>query len=399
MKRCFLPPESDVEGMILARWSGGVSGTRYLPAGRYIVFPHQFKYMLRQALLITVVALWGTVVEAAAFSSFKAGEVVGSVQFVIAKYQDTLLRLAEEFDLGYEELVAANPELDSWLPGEGNRVLLPKKFIIPKNTTRGIYINLAEYRLYYFPGQKESKVLTFPISIGRGDWATPVGMTRVVSKLVNPAWYPPESIRKEYAEEGDSLPAVVPPGPDNPLGNYALQLNLPGYLIHGTNKPYGLGMKVTHGCIRLHPDNMSLLFGQIPVDTPVRIVWKPFKAGLKDGLIYFEAHPLRSEVEEILEIKGDNPEMQKRYSSELTSTIRDVLQLLHKQDIDGSRSNPEIDWLKLAEIVKRSDGIPYPINIVSEEGTAYTEEITQATRKTLPSTPSGTVWEAERYLF
>lgn len=305
--------------------------------------------------------------------------MVGTVQAVTAKHQDTLLLLAEEFELGYEELVAANPRLDTWLPGEGNRVLLPSKFIVPKG--KGIHINLAEYRLYYLPGDEDATVMTFPISIGRGDWNTPVGKTRVVNKLRNPAWYPPESIRREHAEEGDPLPRMVPPGPDNPLGDYALRLGLPGYLIHGTNKPYGIGMKVTHGCIRLRPPDIADLFEMVPREELVQIVYQPFKVGVLDGVIYFEAHPMRSEVEAVL--KGETGVNRKQHSAALTDAIREVLALADELDA-------EVDWLRLAEIVEESLGIPLPLNEAAAKLT-----VVEVPRRSSP----GAVQRGGPYLF
>ena len=324
----------------------------------------------RAVALVCCTALWG-MAQAATFEMDEEQFVVGHVQTITAKYQDTLLAIAEEFELGYEELVAANPKLDSWIPGEGNRVLLPSKFIVPKKISGGIYINLAEYRLYYFPENKNDTVITFPISIGRGDWDTPVGQTHVISKLVKPAWYPPESIRKEHAEEGDPLPKVVPPGPDNPLGDYALQLNLPGYLIHGTNRPYGIGMRATHGCIRLRPEGIKTLFEQVKIETPVQISWEPFKTGVKDNVIYFEAHPARSEVEEILEGKS-NVDMKQRKAA-LTHAIRQVLELADATEV-------EVDWLRLAEIVKESQGVPLPVSPSDRD-----MEITQLERRSTQS--------------
>lgn len=319
--------------------------------------------------------------QAAVFFVSSGSSVVGTLQAVTAKYHDTLLSIAEEFELGYEELVAANPQLDSWLPGEGNRVLLPSKFIVPNGVTQGIYINLAEYRLYYFPGGESTSVMTFPISIGRGDWNTPVGETHVTDKLVNPAWYPPESIRREHAEEGDFLPKMVPPGPDNPLGDYALRLNLPGYLIHGTNRPYGIGMKVTHGCIRLRPVDIAALFKKVPREEAVQIVHKPFKAGVLDGVIYFEAHPMRSEVEAILEEK--TVVNRKQRSAALTETIREVLALADELGV-------EINWLRLVEIAEESLGIPLPLNEAEAEMT-----VVEAPRRSSP----GAVSQSRSYLF
>jgi L,D-transpeptidase ErfK/SrfK len=155
----------------------------------------------------------------------------------------------------------------------------------------GIVVNVAELRLYYFPDGDRGRVITHPISIGRMDWSTPIGRTTVVAKVANPAWYPPESIREEHAARNDPLPRVVPPGPDNPLGAHSLRLGLASYLIHGTNKPSGVGMRVTHGCIRMFPEDIEALFKSVPVGTPVRIVNQPYKLGWGNDGLYLEAHP------------------------------------------------------------------------------------------------------------
>ncbi len=333
-------------------------------------------------------ALMGAAAQGAtAFPLDRGNSVVGEVRTITAKHQDTLLAIAEEFELGYEELVAANPKLDSWLPGEGSSVVLPSRFIVPRGIGEGIYINLAEYRLYYLPPKSSEEeggtVLTYPISIGRGDWSTPVGKARVTHKVIKPAWYPPESIRDEHAAAGDPLPKIVPPGPDNPLGDYALKLNLPGYLIHGTNRPYGIGMKATHGCIRLRPPNIADLFKLVSVETPVRIDWQPFKVGVKDGVIYFEAHPARSEVEEILQGKSADDKEQR--AAALTASIREVLELTDETGI-------KVDWLRFAEIVREERGIPLPISLA--DAAADTGAVPVRRR----STPSATQ-QAEAYLF
>jgi L,D-transpeptidase ErfK/SrfK len=131
------------------------------------------------------------------------------------------------------------------------------------------------------------------------DWNTPLGNTKIVAKTENPSWYPPASIRKEHAEDGDELPAFIPPGPNNPLGNHAIRLGLPGYLIHGTNRPEGVGMRVTHGCIRMFPEDVEYLFKILPVGTQVNLINEPYKAGWLAGKLYFEAHPqLEEEAEQ-----------------------------------------------------------------------------------------------------
>ncbi|MEM7610917.1 MAG: L,D-transpeptidase family protein [Pseudomonadota bacterium] len=224
--------------------------------------------------------------------------VIGSVTTIRSIAADTLVDIARRHGLGYTDMLRANPGVDPWLPGEGTKITLPTQFVLPDAPREGVVLNLAEYRLYYYPPAKAGEppvVHTYPISIGRMDWETPLGLTSVVAKAVRPAWYPPASIRKEHAEAGDPLPSVVPPGPDNPLGNHAIRLGLPGYLIHGTNRPAGVGMRVTHGCIRMFPEDIEVLFGKLPLKTAVRIVNQPVKFGWLNGELFMESHePLAS---------------------------------------------------------------------------------------------------------
>lgn len=223
-------------------------------------------------------------------------EVVGEVQIVEASHEDTFVRLAQRFNVGYEELRLANPQVDPWLPGEGTQIVIPTQFVLPRAERRGIVVNVPELRLYYFP-EGGDRVITYPISIGKMEWATPYGTTSVVRKAVNPTWYPPASVRQEHAERNDILPNVVPPGPDNPLGTRAMYLGIAGYLLHGTNKPFGLGMRVTHGCIRLFPEDVEALYEHVDVGTPVRLVNQPYKLGWGEDGLYLEAHaPLNEDV-------------------------------------------------------------------------------------------------------
>ena len=222
-----------------------------------------------------------------------AESVIGAVSTVRSMAEDTLVDIARRHGLGYTDIVRANPDVDPWLPGEGTEIVLPTRFVLPDAPRVGLVLNLAEYRMYYFPRPRAGEpavVHTYPISIGRMDWETPLGRTRVIAKNVRPAWYPPESIRQEHLENGDPLPRVVPPGPDNPLGEFAMRLGLPGYLIHGTNRPAGVGMRVTHGCVRMFPEDIEVLFGEIAVDTPVRIVNQPVKFGWQDDRLFLEVH-------------------------------------------------------------------------------------------------------------
>lgn len=244
---------------------------------------------IRSVLLLAGLLVGAPGAGAAEYSVSADRDVVGEVLIIEASYEDTFVRLARRYNVGYEELRRANPDVDPWLPGEGTEIVLPTQFVLPRAERRGIVINVPELRLYYFPGN--DRVITHPISIGRQDWRTPLGRTSVVAKAENPAWYPPQSIRDEHAERNDFLPAVVPPGPDNPLGDFALRLGLPGYLIHGTNMPAGVGMRVTHGCIRMFPEDIEALFPVVALGVPVQLVNQPFKFGWGEEGLYLEAHP------------------------------------------------------------------------------------------------------------
>ncbi|BCX88662.1 L,D-transpeptidase ErfK/SrfK [Methylomarinovum tepidoasis] len=228
-------------------------------------------------------------------------DLVGRVTVTEVEEGDTLLDIARRFDLGQNEIRLANPGLSRWAPPPGAEVVIPKRFILPDAPRRGIVLNVPEMRLYYFPRPRPGappKVVTHPVSIGRMDWSTPLGTTRVVAKVKDPVWRPPASIKKEHAEKGDPLPDVVPAGPDNPLGRYAMRLGIPGYLIHSTNKPLGIGMRVTHGCVRMYPEDIEMLFPEVPVGTPVTMVDQPVKVGWLAGALYIEVHPPLEETDD-----------------------------------------------------------------------------------------------------
>ena len=258
--------------------------------------------MLRLALLALPWLLGVATARAAEFWIADGDEVFGEVQVIEARHEDTFVSLARTYNVGYEELRQANPGVDEWLPGEGTKISIPSLYVLPRAPQRGIVVNVAELRMYYFPAQSgplpegvapgSRRVITHPISIGRMDWSTPLGVTTITGKVANPSWYPPQSIRDEHAARNDILPRVVPPGPDNPLGLHAMRLGLPGYLIHGTNKPSGVGMRVTHGCVRMFPEDIEALYKTVPTGTSVNIVNQPVKIGWKvDGTLYLEAHP------------------------------------------------------------------------------------------------------------
>jgi L,D-transpeptidase ErfK/SrfK len=222
--------------------------------------------------------------------------VFGTDERIKATYQDTLLDIARRYSLGYEEIIRANPGVDMWLPGEGTEILLPGRRILPPGPREGVVVNLPEHRLYYFPKPKKGEkavVITYPVSIGKMDWSTPLGETRVIAKQKRPTWYPPESVRKEHLANGDPLPKVVPPGPNNPLGDFAMRLAVGGgsYMLHGTNNPMAVGMAITHGCIRMYPEDVAALFPLVPVGTKVWLINDPVKVAYVDGELLLEAHP------------------------------------------------------------------------------------------------------------
>jgi L,D-transpeptidase ErfK/SrfK len=221
-------------------------------------------------------------------------EVVGEISATTVSAGATLIDIARDYDLGYNELVEANPGLDPWLPPTGAEVILPTQYVLPNAPRQGIVVNVAEMRLYYYPppaADGAAVVLTFPIGIGQEGTETPLGVTTIVSKAADPSWVVPVSVRQEYARDGVTLPAVVPPGPDNPLGRHALRLGWMNYLIHGSNKPFGIGMRVSHGCIRMYARDVERLFHMVPLSTPVRIIDQPNKLGKMNGKLYLESHP------------------------------------------------------------------------------------------------------------
>jgi len=216
--------------------------------------------------------------------------VVGVAFYVKSRKHDTLLDIGRQNQLGYQDMDQANPKVDMWVPGDHAEVLIPSLFVLPNTPRTGLVLNRPEMRLYYYPPGRPDEVQSYPISIGREGWSTPLGTFSVATKVKDPTWTPPASIRAEHAAKGDILPAVVPAGPDNPLGPYAMRLSIPGYLIHGTNKPWGLGMQVSHGCIRMNNEGIIELFPQVATGTTVTIVDQPYKLGWLGDDLYLEVH-------------------------------------------------------------------------------------------------------------
>jgi L,D-transpeptidase ErfK/SrfK len=249
-------------------------------------------------------AVLGLYLASASMSGFAAvyelpahgSAVVGTDSRIKLSDQDKLFDVARRYGLGYPEIVRANPGADIWIAGQGQEILLPVRRILPPTPREGIVINLPEHRLYYYPKPSpggKSVVVTYPVSIGRMDWHSPLGVTRIIAKERHPNWYPTESVRQEHAARGDPLPKVVPPGPKNPLGEYKMRLAVGDgtYEIHGTNNPVAVGLAVTHGCIRMYPDDVAALFASVPIGTKVWLINEPVKIAYVDGKLLMEVHP------------------------------------------------------------------------------------------------------------
>jgi L,D-transpeptidase ErfK/SrfK len=230
------------------------------------------------------------------------GDIFGAMSTYVTWDDTNLLDLARSEELGLIELMAANPGVDPWYPGKGVSLVLPTAHILPKAPREGIVINVAELRLYYF--HRDKGVFSFPLGVGRDGFSTPAGQTKIVRKKAGPAWYPTAAKRAE----DPTVPAVVPAGPDNPLGDYALYLGWPTYLIHGTSKPWGVGRRVSRGCIRLYPEDIEWLFANVPVGTKVTVVNQSIKLGKRDGELYIEVHPSLAQIDQIEETKQMQPE-------------------------------------------------------------------------------------------
>jgi len=243
---------------------------------------------LRILITLAIVLCCISPAHAGIYSYSKGRTVLGLARNYTVKGDESLIEIARRFDMGYNEIVAANPRLDPFIPGNGKIAKLSTAWILPDlREYDGIVLNLSEMRLYYFfRKDKSNVVMTFPIGIGSEGKETPVGTFRVIEKIVNPAWHVPASIRKENPE----LPAVVPAGPDNPLGAYAMRLSEGTVLIHGTNRPYAVGRKASHGCIRMYPEDIPTLFQLVPNNTKVTIVRQPVKIGILHDRVYLEVH-------------------------------------------------------------------------------------------------------------
>jgi L,D-transpeptidase ErfK/SrfK len=300
-------------------------------------------------------------------------QVVGEVQITHAGEQDTLADIARRFNVGYNEIQRANPGVDMWVPGVGRRVVVPTQFVLPNAPHVGIVVNVAQMRLYYYPprsGDGHEVVYTYPIGIGRVNWKTPSGVTTVVRKAVNPVWRPPADIREEHREDGDPLPAEIRPGPDDPMGTRALYLGWPEYAIHGTNKPVGVGMRVSHGCMHLYPEDILQLYDMVPVGTPVRVVNQPFVFGWHRGDLYMQAFD---------PLAGDQ-----RFGQ---TDPRAILEQAMGADVQSQvqARNEQVRWDLVLQLARDPQGIPVPIT----DSNASLEQILASARQVENRSPDG----------
>jgi L,D-transpeptidase ErfK/SrfK len=322
-------------------------------------------------------------------------DVVGHLQIVKVLPHQTLSDIGRLFNVGFEEMTRANPNVDPWLPKPGTPVVVPTQYVLPDAPRRGIVVNLAAMRLFYYPPHKHGQpqvVITHPVGIGRRGWKTPQGTTRVLWHEKNPVWHVPSSIRAEHAKEGAPLPKVVGPGPDNPLGDYALHLGWPGYLIHGTNKPVSVGLRVSHGCVHLFPEDIAQIFKMVPNGTEVRVVNEPYVFGWRDGRLYLQSFgPLKDD--------------KRPWKKEPRSLVARML--THAERRQLARRHEKIDWPRIVQLVATPAGVPVPVSGTGSPadgtidastapggngGLDHVIERAQLVRNTLPA---GSTWDGK----
>ena len=271
-------------------------------------------------------------------------DLIGSLEYYRVSSSDRFVDVATMFHIGYVNLLAANPGINPWIPGAGTKILLPALHVLPDAPREGIVLNLAELRLYFFP-PNGMPIQSYAIGIGQDGWDTPMGEATVTSKQKNPTWTPPESIRLQRPD----LPRVVAPGEDNPLGNHAIYLDWPSYLIHGTNIPAGVGRRVSHGCIRMFPHDIAVLFPQVQNGTKVLVIDQPIKLGWLNGELYLEVHPTSKQ--------HDNIEYREPLTFDPLPNVMDLV-------ITAAGSNiSRIDVRKVHQVSKDRTGIPVQISV------------------------------------
>jgi len=299
------------------------------------------------------------------------------VQVVTADKDDTLTDIARRFNVGYQEIVRANPKVDPWLPGEGREIVVPSQFILPDAPRTGLVINIPAMRIFYYPPAapgERPQVLTHPIGIGKVGWRTPEGVTKIVKRQKDPTWRVPLSVRKEHHENGEELDPVIGPGPDNPLGHYAFYLQWPGYLIHGTNKPAGVGLRSSHGCIRLYPEDIEQFFTMVPLGTQVRVVNQPFVFGWLEGQLYMQPFDVLED-----DTRDSADAQQKLLSKSQAARLQQQLKTHHQQ----------VDWNQVSALARDPRGVAVPITVSD----TTLEQILAAAPHVQNVLPEGSTWD------
>jgi L,D-transpeptidase ErfK/SrfK len=313
------------------------------------------------------------------FTVDKGSDLVGYVQRTTVGKEDTLPDIARRFDVGYEELLTANPGVDPWLPGVGREVIVPTQFVLPAAPHEGVVVNVAEMRIFYYPRHKKDEpetVYTYPIGIGKVGWKTPEGSTKIISRQKDPVWYVPQSVRAEHQEDGEKLPAAVPAGPDNPLGQYMFRLGWPSYLIHGTNKPYGVGMRSSHGCMRLYPEDIAMFFDLVPIGTRVTVVNQPYVFGWRDGTLYLQAY-------------GPMEDDARNWTRDHKKLMARLIHPLERGKIAGH--DDEIDWDRVVGLVHEPRAVPVAVT-GQHDGL---DSVLTASRLVENVLPEGSNWDGQ----
>lgn len=320
--------------------------------------------MLKKISLFLVFMIMGFPAYAAKFDLKPGQEIIGKIQTIQTQPGETFASIAQKYDVTYYGLVEANPGIDPDQPlTRGTMLIIPSEYILPQVPHRGIVINQAELRLYYFPKDK-AEVFTFPIGIGRVGWQTPEGVLDIIQKIKHPNWYPPQSIREADLADGMKLPPVVPAGPNNPLGNYAMRLSNQTYLIHGTNDPSGVGRRSSAGCIRMYPENIEQLFNMVPMHTPVRIINQALKLAWQGKNLYLESHvPLQ--------------ENESKYPTDGAAVVPLIDQAI--KDVPSV----DINWQLAVSVSKEQQGIPQIIGVRTDmsDAVATKPEVKQKFKK------------------
>lgn len=271
-------------------------------------------------------------------------DYVGEMKVHKAVFEDTLVHLARSNGLGFVEVRAANPDLDPWIPGAGAKIILPMQHILPEAPKSGIVINLPDQRLYYFPASGGAPV-SYSIGVGREGLNTPVGTTSVLRKVYGPVWTPTPRMRKEKPELPPSIAALAP---DNPMGTHAMYLGFPQIAIHGTDKPYGIGRRVSSGCIRMYPEGIVDLYPRVPVGTKVTVVDQPVKVGWIGDKMYVEVSPTQDQSFAIEE---------NGVLTDYEITTADMKRITKKA---GDMADL-IDWESVRKAVKEHKGYPIAV--------------------------------------